>query len=63
MGAVLNGRWLLIAPLTCAFVLGGAAFLAIEEPSPVTRIAILAAMAATAVVMLLAFRGGPGSDT
>ena len=56
----MSGPWLLIAPLTCAFVLGAAAFLAIEDPSTETRIAILGAMAAMAVLMLLAFRGGPG---
>ena len=58
----MSGRWLLIAPLACAFVLGAAAFLAINEPSTGTRIGILVAMAATAALMLLAFRGGPGSD-
>jgi hypothetical protein len=55
-----SGRWLLIAPLTCAFVLGAAAFLAIEEPNTSARIAVLVAMAAMAILMLLAFRGGPG---
>ena len=56
----MSGRWILVAPLACAFVVAAAVFLTVDSPSPGVRFVTLAAMAAVAILMLLALRGDRG---